>query len=265
MQRATELQPEFPDAWFALINYYAMQKDLNQAQKAMRDAQLALSGDNLTIFFARSYEVLHRWFDAETMYRELYEIDPTDIGRAQQLAAFYLGPMYQRPDKREKATPLINQILKAGADKKLAANDTNLLWARRMAAKLLSMTNEYQNLVKAEKLLASNSQGGNLLIEDKLSMAEILSPRPEPLSRLKAIGLLEEVDKVQPLNEQASIQLGELYYAAGNWQKYASQMEKAIGRYKNSVDARQAYVRHLLTKGDKRSLEKAADLINKAP
>ena len=33
MQRATDLQPEFPDAWFALINYYAMQKDEAQAQK----------------------------------------------------------------------------------------------------------------------------------------------------------------------------------------------------------------------------------------
>ena len=40
MQRATELQPEFPDAWFALINYHAMQKDQAQAQKTMRDAQL---------------------------------------------------------------------------------------------------------------------------------------------------------------------------------------------------------------------------------
>ncbi len=263
MQRATELQPEYPDAWFALINYHAMQKELNEAQKAMRDAQLALSGDNLTIFLARSYEVLHRWFDAETMYRELYEIDPSDISRAQQLAAFYLGPLYQRPDKKEKASPLVNQILKAGADKKLAANDNNLLWARRMAAKILAMTNEYQNLVKAEKLLASNSQEGNLLIEDKLAMAEILAPRPEPLSRLKAIGLLEEVDKVQPLNEQASLQLGELYFAVGNWQQYVSQMEKTLGRYKNSVDARQAYARHLLAKGDSRSLDKAADIVTK--
>ncbi len=263
MQRATELQPEYPDAWFALINYHAMQKELNEAQKAMRDAQLALSGDNLTIFLARSNEVLHRWFDAETMYRELYEIDPSDLGRAQQLAAFYLGPLYQRPDKKEKASVLVNQILKAGADKKLAANDNNLLWARRMAAKILSTTNEYQNLVKAEKLLASNSQEGNLLIEDKLAMAEILAPRPEPLSRLKAIGLLEEVDKVQPLNEQASVELGEVYFAVGNWQKYQSQMDKTLGRFKNSVDARQAYARHLMTKGDSRSIEKVADIVTK--
>ncbi len=264
MQKATELQPEFPDAWFALINYYAMQKDENQAQKTMRDAQLALSGDNLTIFLARSYEVLHRWFDAETMYRELYEAAPDDIGCAQQLAAFYMGPLYQRPDKVQKATPLINQILKAGADKKIPASDNNLLWARRVAAKVLASTGEYQNLVKAEHLLASNSQDSNLLIEDKLAMAEILAPRPEPVSKLKAIGLLEDVAKVQSLNAQAETQLGELYLAVGsNWQKYVDQMRETIGHYPSSVEARQAFVRHLLDKGDQRSLETAANQLDK--
>ena len=244
MQRATELQPEFPDAWFALINYFAMQKDENQAQKTMRDAQLALSGDNLTIFLARSYEVLHRWFDAETMYREIYETAPNELGRAQQLAAFYLGPLYQRPDRRLKATPLVNQILKAGAEKKIPANDANLLWARRMAAKIYSTAGDYQSLLKAEKLLASNSQDGSLLIEDKLAMAEILAKRPEPLSRLKAIGLLEEVSSVQPLNEAAEVQLGELYFASGNnWTKYDSKMKEAIGLFPASVDARQKYIR----------------------
>ena len=264
MQRATDLQPEFPDAWFALINYYAMQKDEAQAQKTLRDAQLALSGDNLQIFLARSYEVLHRWFDAETMYREIYETSPDDLGRAQQLAAFYLGPLYQRPDRAAKVTPLINKILKAGAEKKVAANDGNLLWARRMAAKMLSSTNDYQNLVKSEKLLASNSQDGNLLIEDKLAMAEILAPRPEPVSRLKAISLLEDIAKVQPLNEPAEIQLSELYLAStGNWPKYKGQIEKTIATFPKSAEARQTYIRRLLSRGDPRSLDEASKQIAK--
>jgi pimeloyl-ACP methyl ester carboxylesterase len=41
-----------------------------------RAAQLALSGDNLQVFLARSYEALGRWFDAELMYRALYEAAP---------------------------------------------------------------------------------------------------------------------------------------------------------------------------------------------
>jgi tetratricopeptide (TPR) repeat protein len=264
MEQAVALQPEFVDAWFALINYQLMQKNEAQAQKVLRDAQLALNGDNLQLFLGRSYEMLHRWFDAETMYRQIYEAAPDDLSRAQQLAAFYTGPIYQRPDRAIKAAPLINQILKAGADKKVPPNDPNLLWARRKAALMLSMTNDYQSMKNAENLLASNSQDGSLLIEDKLAMADILAKRPEPESRLKAIRLLEEVSKVQPLNEPAEISLGELYFAVGsNWTKYRDQMTKTVGKFPNSVDARSAFARRLLARGDKASLDEAARQITK--
>ena len=264
MRRATELQPEFPEAWFALINYHAMLNEDDLAQKTLRDAQLVLSGDNLQMFLARSYEALRRWFDAETMYRSVYETAPDQLPRAQQLAAYYLGPVYQQPDRKLKATPLINQILRAGADGKVPPSDTNLLWARRMAAKLLALTGEYPNIVKAEKLLASNSQDGTLPIEDKLAMAEILASRPEPVSRSKAISLLEEVRDLQPLSEQAEIVLGELYYSFGSeWRKYADQMDKAIARFPNSVSARDTYVRKLLNRTDQRSLDLATDHVNK--
>jgi cellulose synthase operon protein C len=264
MQQAAELQPEFAEAWFALINYYAMQKDEANAQKTLRDAQLAMSGDKLQMFLARSYEILHRWFDAETMYRGIYETAPDDLNRAQQLAAFYTGPIYQRPDREAKATPLINQILKAGADKKVAANDSSLLWARRMAAKMLSSSKEYQNMLKAEKLLCSNSQEGNLLIEDKLALAEILAERPEPSSRMKAIQLLEEADKVQSLGEAAQIKLGDLYYAVGSdWSSYMSRMNNVTAKFPNSAAAREAYARKLIERGDPRSLADAAKHVQK--
>jgi tetratricopeptide (TPR) repeat protein len=95
-------------------------------------------------------------------------------------------------------------------------------------------------------------------------MAQILSSRPEPLSRLKAIGLLEEVSSIQPLSEQAEIMLGELYYKVGrDWADYASQMEKAIARFPNSIPARESYVVRLLARTDQRSLTKAVTHVNK--
>jgi tetratricopeptide (TPR) repeat protein len=265
MKRATELQPEFPEAWLALVSYNAMQNNLDVAEKAMRDAQLVLSGDNLQMFLAKGYEALAnvggpnaRWFDAETMYRAIYETAPDDLQRTQTLAAFYLGPVYQRPDRQIKATPLINKILRAGAEKKVPAGDANLLWARRMAAKLLALTGDYQNLRKAEDLLASNSKDGTLPIEDKLAMAEILAPRPEPRSRLAAIALLEEVSALQPLSEQAEIVLGELYYAVGkDWGKYREHMRKVTGLFPKSVQAKDAYIRKLIERGDERSIAEA--------
>jgi cellulose synthase operon protein C len=264
MEKAVALQPEFPEAWFSLISYHGLQGKAEQAQAALRNAQLSLSGDNLQIFLAKSYEALGRWFDAETMYRAVYEAAPDDLARTQQLAAFYLGPAYRQPDRQVKATPLINKILRAAAEDKIQPNDPNLLWARRKGANMLAATGDYQNILKAGKLLASNSQDGSLSIEDKFEMAGILASRPEPLSRLQAIGLLEEVSQVQPLNERAEIMLGELYYKVGrDWTSYARQMEKAIARFPDSVAAREAYVGKLLERGDQRSLSKATSHIEK--
>ncbi len=259
MKRAVELQPEFPEAWLGLIAYYSQLDDEEQAQTVLRDAQLAISGDNLQIFLARSYEALRRWFDAETMYRAVYESSPDDLNRTQQLAAFYLGNVYPLPDKNAKATPLINKILRAGADKKLEPNDPTLLWARRMGAKMLAETGDYQSLIKAENLLASNSQQGELTIDDKLAMAEILASRPEPLSRRKAIELLEEVSSTQQLSERGEITLGALYYATNqdDWGRYSRQMRKAIARYPDSILARAAFVKNLIARGDKTSLDEA--------
>lgn len=259
MRKAVEIQPEFPDAWLALINYFSQLKDMEQARAILREAQLALSGDNLQVFLARGYQALGSWFDAETMYRAVYNMAPDELARAQQLAAFYLGGVYPLPDKNLKATPLINKILRAGAENKLQPNDPTLLWARRVGAKMLAETGDYQNLLKAEKLLASNSQDGVLTIEDKLAMAEILAGRPEPVSRKKAIQLLEEVSEVQRLSEIGEITLGHLYYATNqeDWRRYQTHMEKTIGLFPNSLNARAAYARTLIQRGDRSSLETA--------
>jgi tetratricopeptide (TPR) repeat protein len=269
MRRAVELQPEFPDAWFALITFHLMLRDGDQAQKTLRDAQLSLNGDNLQLFLAKSYEALYRWFDAETMYRAVYEAKPDELPRAQQLAAFYLGQVYPRPDKQQKAAPLLNQILRAGAEEKIASNDPSLQWARRMGARMLAAqaraTGDYQSLIKAEKLLNSNAQAGIFSVEDKLEMARILHTRPEPESRVKARDLLEEVreSQGQALGEEEEIILGEMYYALGDWRRYASQMDIVTNRYSESAAAREAFARKLLARGDQQSINKAMTHITK--
>jgi cellulose synthase operon protein C len=266
MQKATQLLPEYPDAWFSIINFQMMLDRKNDANKTMREAQLVLSGDHLNMFLARSYESLSRWFDAETMYREIYETNPNDLQRAQQLAAFYMGPFYPRPDGREKATPLINQLLKAGAEGKIPENDGNLLWARRTAARILATTGDYQNLRKAEKLLASNSRDGSLLIQDKLSLADILARRPDPVSRQRALALLEEVSQVQRLGEDQQITRAELYFTSTSgrdWLKYASEMDKVLAQFPNSVRGLESYARRIIERNDPRLFDRAGQLVDK--
>jgi tetratricopeptide (TPR) repeat protein len=248
IEQSVKLQPEFAEAWYNLIVFNAMAGEPEKAQQVLRDMQLSLSGDNLQFTLARSYEALGRWFDAEPLYRAHYEANPEDIERAQQLAAFYVGSGYRQRDMRDKAAPLINQILRAGADGKLPPGDRNLLWARRTGAKLLSATGDYQQLRKAERMLASNSQDGNLPLEDRLEMAQILAPRPEPESRIKAIGLLEEVDRAQQLGETAALVLGNLYFSTGDWNKCQSYMLSAVRRFPTPM-FRARFVEMLLSRG----------------
>ena len=202
LQAAVKLAPESPEAWLALITLQVLRQDLPAAQLSLQQAQLALADDQLVGVLAKGYEIMGQWFNAENVYVTALQMQPENYRLAQELATFYLGQAYPRPDKIAKATPLVNQILHAGADGKLPPSDTGLMWARRAAAQMLASTREYQQLLKAEKLLASNAQSGVLPAEDRMRMAEILAPRPEPISRIKAKNLLELVSE-RPAVESA--------------------------------------------------------------
>jgi cellulose synthase operon protein C len=263
LERSVELDPDSPDGWMALIMWHAVRKDLDKTRTVVKQAQLALGDDLMIGVLARSDEVLGRWFDAESLYLTAHQANPDNLRIAQQLATFYLGPSYPQPDKGPKATPLINQILRAGADGKLAADDPALMWARRTAAQMLADTKEYQQLLKAENLLTSNMQKGTLSLDDQLKLAQILAARPEPLSRLKAIAILEKLALVKHLSEDDELILGKLYYAVGDWTKCRHQLLQAVTRYPSSTDIRAAYVGMLIEHGDKRYYDEANQYLSK--
>ncbi len=263
IERAVELQPQLVDAWFMLLSYHLIQKEREQALDVLREAQLTLASDLLPQFLARSYEVLGYWFDAENLYRLQYENDPENTALAKQLAAFYLSRVYRLPDGSAKATPLINQILRAGAEGKIEADDANLQWARRQGAEMLAGQNDYQQLLKAEKLLASNFQNGLLSVQDQLQMAHILASRPEPASRIKATKLFEAVAATQSLDLASELMLGRMYFALGDWAKCRSQMLQTISSFPNATAPRDAYVRMLLAHGERRDFNDALSQISR--
>jgi cellulose synthase operon protein C len=106
-------------------------------------------------------------------------------------------------------------------------------------------------------------QNGALPIDDQLKLAQILASRPEPISRLKAINILEKIAGTQKLNQENDLVLGKLYFAVGDWAKCQKQMHQAIGRYPASADVRAAYLGMLLDHGDKRSFDEASQQLVK--
>ncbi len=249
--KAVEVDPTAADSWLALVGFYAATGDRVKADDTIRRAQLALTEDQNLIMFARSYEMVGRTIDAESLYRLALEgAEGADRARvSRMLAQFYLGPTYNRPDAIDKATPLVNGILKDAAEGTIASTDANAQWARSTAAQMLARSGAYQDLRNAERLIASNSDNGVLSLEDRMLMAEILTPRPEPVSRLKAATLLEEIGSNKQLSKKAELTLAKLYFALGEWRKCREKMLDIIGRYPDDPNVKLAYIEMLLQRG----------------
>lgn len=250
-RKAVDLAPNSNQAWLALIGYHAATKDMLAAEEAIREAQLVLIEDQTGLMFARCYEIIGRWIDAEALYKQaVKDAKPEAKARSLRLlAAFYLGSGYPKGDKVEQATPLINGILQEVVDGNLPPTSSYAQWARSTAARILASQGEYQKLLDAERLLASNVVGGELPAADRLLMAEILTPRPEPISRKKAVRLLERLRESQKLSLKSELDLGRLYYALGDWRRCREQMINVIARYPKEPKVRLAYLKMLLERG----------------
>ena len=243
----------------ALVRYHAAKRDVIGAEDTVRRAQLSIPEDQGLLLFARCYELIGRSMDAEALYKQaLEQADERDRPRvARLLAQFYLGPAYQRKDRTAKATPLINDVLRSAAEGKIPPEDSHVRWSRSTAARLLASTGAYQKLLDAERLLSSNVADGGLPIEDQMLMAEILSPRPEPRSRIKAANLLESLGENQRLPRKSELDLGRLYFSLGEWRKCREQMLDVIGRYPKDAEVRQAYIEMLLQRGGPNEIDLA--------
>lgn len=254
---AVEAGGDSPAPWLAYITHLLSARKMSDAEDALRRAQLQLEEDQQQLLKARCYEMTGRWFDAENIYRVTYDQNPDSEQVARQLATFYLSKRYPLRDGPQKAAKLINDVLRSFADDPDSVTRQNANWARRTAAKLLAATGDYQNLLKAEKLLASNAVNGTLAVDDKLEMASILAVRPEPVSRSKATKLLEEVEVQRRLSPELDLMLGKLYYATGNWPKCRDHMQSVLTRYPKSAGVRNAYIRMLLDRGGQSDLRSA--------
>lgn len=257
LAKAVELTPENGEVWLSRIGFLIAARQGAKAEQAIREAQLALTEDQLPVVMAKSYEALGRWFDAEQVYLRLLENRPDDLAIIRSAAEFYTGNRYPRPDKREKATPLLNKILKLAADDPDLDGNPYVLWARRKAAGILAATGDYQKLLDAEKLLASNVVNGALAEEDKLLLARILATRPEPVSRRKAIRLFTEVQRNRILAPEDDLRLGQLYYLTENWDAARKQMLETIARNPSVAAVRQRYIGMLLARGGQADLNEA--------
>ncbi|MEQ8847381.1 tetratricopeptide repeat protein [Botrimarina sp.] len=258
-EKVVQLNPEAAEGWIALVEFYAASGQGVKADDTIRQAQLVLAEDQNPLMFAHCYQVVNRRMDAEALFEQALDNSEgaARINAARMAATFYLSPSYGQRDGVQKATALINEILRGAAEEVVPPDTPAVRWARTQAARLLAGKGTYQELRDAERLLSSNAQGGTLPRADRLLLAEILAPRPEPVSRQKAAKLLEELGEQQRLSKSSELNLAKLYFALGRWRDCRDQMVSLIARYPEDPEVRISYVQMLLQRGGTRDIDRA--------
>jgi tetratricopeptide (TPR) repeat protein len=247
-KKGVELNPTDPDAWSRLITTYITLKRPDDVMATLREAHLALDEEFLPLLSARYFEMQSRWQEAEDIYLTAYANRVDEIPVARRLAEFYLTWSKNNDANRNKAGVYINRILRASYEGKLPKDDPNFLWARRQAAKSLATTREYQDSVKAERMLAAAVEDGSATAEDREQLVDILSLRNDPGSRDRVVQMLRQMKQEQGLTPERELHLGHMLNEIDQWQQSKEQMEEAIGRYPNDVRLQTAYTSMLISR-----------------
>ena len=245
LRQAVRLASKDERTWLALIQYLTAVGRSDDAEKELRNAQLALDGDQETLFLAQANVFLKKFKEAEGHYQTALRAQPDNPAMVWNVARFYLN-QYPFADKRNKAQPLLNQLLDLG-DRPEFKHHPIVMMARREGAKLLSITSDYKKAQQAEQLLRQNAGDDKTLSPtDHLLLARILVARAEPISRRRSRDLYEEYDTSWNLPTKDRLILAELYDQEGNWAVCREQIEKLLVDHGSSIEVLVIYVQKLI-------------------
>jgi tetratricopeptide (TPR) repeat protein len=247
MKKAISINPEDPDAWTRLVGLFLKANKPEEVERTLREAFLALDDEFLPLLTAKYYELQSRWQEAEDIYVSAYAGREEEPGIARRLAEFYLQWSSANEANRGKAAVYLNKLLRAANEGKLEKDDPNGPWARRQAARLLSLSGDRADSLKAEKLLSSAVSGGKATPEDQEQLVDLLSLRPDPASRMRAVDELRAMKKQRGvLTPERELQIGHLLYELGEWDAAKAQMLDTIGRFPNDHRLQTAYASMLI-------------------
>ena len=247
-RRAVELAPQNPQTWLALVGNLVQAKQTEQAETELKRAAQQLDRAHGSLVQARGHEMLGQAAAAESHYQAALHANPADMALLRSAAAFYLGPVYTKPDGVSQGNVLLDRIL--AADRKKAADSPEIIaWARRTKARVIAGGGTYPDLLKAMSLIEANAIGGHWRPVDLSSAATILAARPEAVSRRKAIRFLKEVQDTQDLSVGEQLLLAELYNQLGDWEKCRAEMLDLLARQSSNPVVLRAYCQLLLARG----------------
>jgi len=245
-KKAVALNPSDPDMWSTLLSFYMRQQRADDVEQMLREAQLALDEEFLPLLMAKQHELFGRWAQAESILKAYYGDNMKQPNVSRRMAEFYLLWSTKDPAYRSHAAIYINNLLRAADQGELKPDDQHVAWARRQAAHLLSLDENYHDSLKAEALLQAAIADNAATAEDQSQLVQILTRRGDPASRERVVELLRSMQKdLGGLNPEGELQLAQALYDLGDWEGCQKQIQNAIGRFPDNPSLRVAYINWL--------------------
>jgi Flp pilus assembly protein TadD len=248
--KATELQPTDSEIWMQLLALHASHKNSEGIEETLRAAQLAVEGDFLPLLTAKKYELLGDWQAAEKLYLASFANRLDELPIAQRMAEFYFLWAQAGKVPVSKASPYVNRILRQANEGTIEQDNPYVLWAREQGAKLLAGTGDYQQSLKAQRLLGSEGDVQKLPQQQKALLAHILASRNEPQAQLKAIEMLSKMDKDGTITKEGVLALAQLLSKAGDWNRSQDLMFNAIEKFRSDEQVRATFINMLIARDD---------------
>ena len=209
LERATVLAPEQPETWFALFSHRLAAGAPAQALNALERAAALMPEPRRQLALAQGYQMLGRGQEAGELLEEAARRWPDDVEALRGLAAYQIGK-----GREDDARRTLERILAASGDDAAAVKP----WARRAMAELRAGRGTYRDLQLGLQLLQANRGVGEPVASEDLGLEiALLSNRPEPASWRRAVALLDELAKRQPLTAAERLTRAQLREKLGEW------------------------------------------------
>ncbi len=286
LKAAVDLRPSDPDMWMALLNFYVFNKQSAEVEATLRQSQLELEEDFLMLLTAQQHRLFGRFGLAESILLSSYKGRLDELPIAQRMAEFYLAwgeyddnvrqsavargtPANQVPAggaaRRGQAARYLNRILRAAYDDPKLQSNPTVAWARRQAARYLSLSGDYQDSLKAERLLSAAMEKGAATAEGQDLLIDILNRRGDPASRQRIIALLQQIQQQRGLTPQRELLLGNALNDVGDWPGCLEHLQAAITRYPDDPALRVSLVEKLIDRQEFRAAEQWLTRLNNLP
>ena len=222
-RRVTELAPERPEPWLALVSLEVAGDDRAAAERTLEQAVKGLEPPTDDLVAAQGAEILGEFGEAEKRFRKAVQAAPGNPLAARGLAGF----LVRRGKLSDARKPLESLLAIEGDD---TAAMTARIWARRTLAEIVAGNGSYKDLREALELIKANSEAaGGLTAEDLALQVQLLARRQEPESWRAAIDRLDELGEMRPLSVSQRLLKAELLEKVGRWGDARSEMFSLVG------------------------------------